>query len=762
MQRKFTIITSQALSLVNFRGPLILALTKLGLRVYALAPDFDDDTRRKVMALGAEPVDISLSRVGRNPLIDLLDLWKLTKQLRRLETDFVLAYFIKPVTYGLIAARFAGISDTFAIIEGLGSSFSHYPIKTSHPKRRLLRRIVIFLYSVALKKCSRVFFLNDDDASLFKACGIVIERQIVRIDGIGLDLDHYVPAPPVLTPITFIMVARMLREKGVLDYIEAIRAVRKRHPTARFILVGGVDLNPDSIPEDELRGWEAEGLVEWTGNVSDVRPWLAQASVFVLPSFYREGIPRSSQEAMAMARPVITTDWTGCRETVEHGVNGFLVPVNNPAALTAAMEKFLKCPALIETMGRAGRRIAETRFNVHHLNAKILDTFGLGAVARPITVKSAKATQKILFYVQEDWYFISHRLQLAVAARAQGYDVVVLTRVGEHSSRILSEGMRLVHFNSFRGNVNPFTQLICFFRLLTILRLERPNIVHIVSLSTVVLGGFAARLSGRPRIINAITGFGSLSVGQTFEYRCLRFFSYKILKWQGHWSTMLVQHQSDKMLLERIGVPQERIRLIPSSGVNLHEFNSQPELEGDPVIVMCSRLLMEKGIEEFVAASRHLARDGIRAKFVLAGKQDRVNVSCIKMAKIDEWVSHGDITFLGWIDNIPKLLAESHIFCFPSRYGEGIPKVLLEAGAAALAIVTTDIPGCRDVVSNGDNGLLVPPGDSEALAVALTRLIRDPALRHEMGLRGRHIVQQRFGLDAVIRKTLAVYAEEPV
>ena len=382
MQRKFTIITSQALSLVNFRGPLILALTKLGLKVFALAPDFDDDMRRKVRALGAEPVDISISRAGKNPLGDLLDLWKLTKQLKRLETDFVLAYFIKSVIYGLIAARFAGISATFAIIEGLGSSFSSYSVKSNQAKSRLLRRVVVFLYTVALKKCTRVFFLNDDDTSLLKACGIVTERQIVRIDGIGLDLDHYVLVPPVLTPVTFIMVARMLREKGVLDYIEAIRVVRKRHPTARFILVGGVDLNPDSIPEDELRGWVAEGLVEWPGNVSDVRPWLAQASVFVLPSFYREGIPRSSQEAMAMGRPVITTDWTGCRETVEHGVNGFLVPANNPAALTAAMEKFLECPALIETMGRAGRRIAETRFNVNHINAKILDTFGLGGGRR--------------------------------------------------------------------------------------------------------------------------------------------------------------------------------------------------------------------------------------------------------------------------------------------------------------------------------------------------------------------------------------------
>ena len=584
----------------------------------------------------------------------------------------------------------------------------------------------------------------------------------MRIDGIGLDLEYYVPAPPVLAPVTFILVARMLWEKGVLDYIEAIRVVRKRHPAARFILVGGVDLNPDSISESELLGWVAEGLVEWAGTVSDVRPWLAQASVFVLPSFYREGIPRSSQEAMAMARPVITTDWTGCRETVEHGINGFLIPAKNPAALTAAMEKFLECPALIESMGQAGRSIAERRFNVHHINAKILDTFGLGVGAGSSTVKSAKASPKILFYVQEDWYFASHRLQLALAAKAKGYEVVVLTRVGDHLSRILNEGIRVIHFDTIRGNMNPFKQLIHFLRLVTILRSERPNIVHNVSMSSVVLGGIAARFSGRPRVINAITGMGSLIVRKTFLFRCLRFFCYKILKWQSRWSTMLVQHQADMMLLEQIGVPQERIRLVPGSGVNLEEFDSSPELEGDPVIVMYSRLLKEKGVEEFVAASRHLARDGVRAKFVLAGKPDRANPSSIKKEQIDDWVSHGDITFLGWIDNISKLLAEAHIVCFPSKYGEGIPKVLLEAGAAARAIITTDIPGCRDVVSNGDNGLLVPPGDSEALALALTRLIRDPALRNEMGLRGRHRVEQSFGLDAVIQKTLAIYAEEPV
>jgi glycosyltransferase involved in cell wall biosynthesis len=374
MHRKIIIITSQAFSLLNFRGPLIKELVVAGSVVYALAPDFSDATRNQVRALGASPVDISLSRTGRNPLIDLADIFRLVLVMRRLDADIVLAYFVKPIIYGLIAARFIRMPRRFAIIEGLGSLFSRHYGKMWN---EIQFKLVVLSYRVSLKGCKCVFFLNDDDAKMFKELSIVNDRQIIRIDGIGLDLNHYTPVPHVYAPITFMMVARMLREKGVLDFVAAARIVRAKHSAVRFVLLGSVDLNPDSIRKSELDEWVLEGVVEWPGSVNDVRPWLAQASVFVLPSYYREGIPRSTQEAMAMSRPVITTDWTGCRETVEPGRNGFLVPINNPNALAAAMEEFISHPEMIGEMGRFGRMLAEARFDVKKINAKILNEMGI-------------------------------------------------------------------------------------------------------------------------------------------------------------------------------------------------------------------------------------------------------------------------------------------------------------------------------------------------------------------------------------------------
>jgi glycosyltransferase involved in cell wall biosynthesis len=376
IMRRLAIITTQAFSLGNFRGPLIRALTDRGIRVYALAPDYDDGSRTRVAELGAEPVNYRLSRAGMNPWQDLVDVFQFSRLLKRLAPDVTLGYFIKPVIYGSIAAWKASVPKRFSMIEGLGYVFLDAPESFSW-RRSILRWLVSRLYKFALGLNEKVFFLNQDDIAQFVNDGIVVAGQVVRLDGIGLDLDHYRTAPPVVEPVTFILVARMLREKGVYDFVEAARQVRKRYPAVRFLLVGGVDENPASVTEAELRGWADEGLVEWPGHVDDVRPWLAQASVFVLASYYREGVPRGNQEAMAMARPVITTDWVGCRETVQDGVNGFLVPVRDPTALAQAMLRFVESPGLIVTMGREGRRIAQERFDVHVINRQIMETMGL-------------------------------------------------------------------------------------------------------------------------------------------------------------------------------------------------------------------------------------------------------------------------------------------------------------------------------------------------------------------------------------------------
>ena len=373
---KVAFLGNQAFSLLNFRGELIKAMVKRGHEVVALAPDYDETTREAVRALGAKPIDYSLSRTGLNPLRDLRDFVFLMLSLRRLKPDLLFCYAIKPVIYGTLAGWIAGIPKRFAMIEGLGYAFIQAGEKEGL-KRRFVRFIAQFLYRLALPRSTKVFFLNRDDLEEFIGKGLVPKEKAFLLGPIGVDLEYFRPAPPAKKPITFLLAARLLREKGVLEFVEAARQIKAKYPDTRFVLLGGLDTNPGAISREEVEGWVKEGLIEWPGHVADVRPYLAQASVFVLPSYYREGVPRSIQEAMAMARPIITTDAPGCRETVVPGVNGFLVPVRDVDAIVSAMERFIKEPELIERMGKESRRIAEERFDVHNINRILLEVMGL-------------------------------------------------------------------------------------------------------------------------------------------------------------------------------------------------------------------------------------------------------------------------------------------------------------------------------------------------------------------------------------------------
>ena len=370
---RFALITSQAFSLVNFRGPLISLLVVRGIEVFALAPDYDEQTRQSVLDLGAIPVDIQFNRTGMNPFIDVMSVVRLTKLLHRLNADVVLTYFIKPVIFGTFSAVMAGIPKRFCLIEGLGYVFIS-PEGREPIRRKILRVIVSVLYKLALRFADKVFLLNDDDVAELVSRGLVQSNQVVKLGGIGVDLDEWTPAVSATSPITFLLAARLLREKGVVEFAEAARIVKQEYPEVRFVLLGGVDPNPGSLGVAQVAGWVSQGVLEWPGNVS-VKSWFAQASVFVLPSL-REGVPRSTQEAMAMGRAVITTDAPGCRETVINGHNGFLVPVRDVDALAQAMIRFIKEPDLIESMGRASRLLAEERFDVHKVNAVMISAMG--------------------------------------------------------------------------------------------------------------------------------------------------------------------------------------------------------------------------------------------------------------------------------------------------------------------------------------------------------------------------------------------------
>lgn len=360
--------------MLNFRGPLIEDLVARGHRVTAIAPEMTPSIAAALRAIGADPIEIDLNRTGLNPLQDLRFVLELRRILRRLQADLTLGYAVKPVVFGTIGAWLAGVPRRFAMVEGLGYVFIQNPGQTL--ARRLLRALVGHLFKFAFQRAERVLFLNKEDTADLTALNLLPTSKAVCIGGIGVDLELWKPCPSVVEPITFTFVARLLRDKGVIEFVEAARLIKSASPKTRFLLVGGLDANPESVRQDEVERWVREGILEWPGHLP-VAPLLAQTSVFVLPSYYREGVPRSTQEAMAMARAVITTDSVGCRDTVDQGINGFLVPPRDVPSLVDAMQRFIDNPTLIKDMGIQSRRLAEERFDVRKVNTRIIDILGL-------------------------------------------------------------------------------------------------------------------------------------------------------------------------------------------------------------------------------------------------------------------------------------------------------------------------------------------------------------------------------------------------
>jgi glycosyltransferase involved in cell wall biosynthesis len=367
-------------------------------------------------------------------------------------------------------------------------------------------------------------------------------------------------------------------------------------------------------------------------------------------------------------------------------------------------------------------------------------------------------SRRLLLFITEDYYLVSHRLSLAVAAKAAGYDVSIVTRVREHGDVIRGAGLRLIPFENARSGLNPLMEVYTLCRLIRLYRRERPDVVHHVAMKPVLYGSIAARLARVPVVVNAVAGMGWLFTSHDGLARWLtrgvRWALGRLLST----GIALVQNPDDARLLAEFGVPETRIRRIAGSGVDLARFTPAAPPRTVPVVVFPARLLWDKGTGEFVAAARSLRRRGVAARFLLAGEPDPVNPSTVSADEVAAWVREGVVESLGWVSDMPALLAGCHVVCLPS-YREGLPKSLIEAAAAGKAIVTTDVPGCRDVVRHEDNGLLVPPRDAEALADAMQRLIEDAALREQMGARGRARAEQEFGLDAVICQTLALYRE---
>ncbi len=370
---------------------------------------------------------------------------------------------------------------------------------------------------------------------------------------------------------------------------------------------------------------------------------------------------------------------------------------------------------------------------------------------------------KLLFIVNSPEFFLSHRLPLAIAAREAGYNVQIATGAGGAACEQIKK-LGFVHYclPLSRSGTNPCKELHCLWLLLRLMRRIKPDLLHLVTIKPVLYGGLIARLVGVQAVLVAISGLGSVFVARNGAISWLRravLLLYRLAL--GHPNLKAIfQNPDDKALLTEFGVIQDdQAVLIRGSGVDLAEYPMRPEPDDIPVVTLASRLLKEKGVLEFVEAARTLKKRGILSRFWLVGAPDHGNPSSVSDKDIEVWRDSDLIEAMGYRTDISNVFAKSNLVVLPSYYGEGLPKVLIEAAAVGRAIITTDQPGCRDAIEPNVTGVLVPVRNAVALADAIERLLANPKLRQSMGNAGRKLAEREFGIEKVVKAHLQIYQE---
>ena len=365
----------------------------------------------------------------------------------------------------------------------------------------------------------------------------------------------------------------------------------------------------------------------------------------------------------------------------------------------------------------------------------------------------------ILFLVSEDWFFCSHRLAMARGARDAGWQVVVVCRVDRHAEAITREGFRLLPLDMKRGSANPFGAVGELRSIARIYRAERPDLVHHVAVKLSLIGTVAALLAGVPHVVNQITGLGYLFIADTRKARTLRRMALALLRPLLHARrvhTVVQNHDDLQLLRDQSLAPPARTALIRGSGVDHRRFVPGTPAEGPPQVILVGRMLADKGVGELVAAARLLRSRGETARIVLVGPSDPENPRSLPDSRLAAWDAEGAIEWWGQRRDVPAIWARATLAVLPS-YREGLPKSLLEAGSCGLALIATDVPGCRELVRHEVDGLLVPVRDAQALADAIQRLLRAPALREAYGRNARDRIVTEFSEDVIVAQTTALY-----
>jgi glycosyltransferase involved in cell wall biosynthesis len=810
--KRIAIVAHYAPTIVSFRGALIRALVQNGAQVWVLVPDYTSEIRNQIRQLGAVPVDYPLDRTGTNPFKDIHSLYHLIRLMSHIRPDVVFSYGVKPIIYANFAAWCMQTPKRIAYISGLGYSFATRDNISFG--RWGLRRVIRTLYCLAMQRSSVACFQNIDDLEEMARLGIVPPQKAILVGPTGVDLSEWFPTPPVLSPITFTLAARLLREKGIIEFAQAAQRIKNRYPNTRFLLLGGLDTNPGTLREHEVRQWVDAGILEWFGHVPDVRPYFAQTSVYVLPSYYREGVPRSTQEAMAMARPVITTDAPGCRETVVDGVNGFLVPPRDVDALVAAMERFIVQPELIVEMGQASRKLAEERFDVHKINQRLLQIIGVSSACSAVSNRLATNDQVRVSASEQETRaeedagnqlllqdFVpncskrKHSQQAciieATAQSRQSPRIVVIAHYApsilnfrgalirtlvqngadvfalapdytpEFKKAVCQLGAYPVDYPMQRTGMNPLMDIRTLFALRRLLHQLQPDIVFPYSIKPVIYGLLAARGSARRVALIEGTGYTFTATPSDARKLPLRFVVtclYRIALRRAH-AVLFLNPDDQREFCELALVSCDKAVLIRGIGVDLSEFSPQPPALSPICFTLAARLLREKGIVEFAQAAQRIKQRYPSTRFLLLGGTD-TNPGTLRESEVRQWAEAGILEWHGHVPDVRPYFAQTSVYVLPS-YREGVPRSTQEAMAMARPVITTDAPGCRETVIDGVNGFLVPPRDVDALVRAMERFVQQPELIVEMGQASRKLAEERFDVHKINQRILEVMGIKP-